>query len=138
MPHYHVAVWIDHEHARVFSLSSSAADEWNVRPADPPQHLHHKAGKGDAGKAAPDQHYFHSVAEAVKDAGEILIVGPGIAKSELKHHLDRHDPAIAAKVVAVEALDHPSDGQLVAFARKFFHAEDRFRATAAPDRKPRG
>jgi hypothetical protein len=31
---------------------------------------------------------------------------------------------MAAKVIGVETVDHPSDGQLVAYARKYFHARD--------------
>lgn len=124
MPHYRAAVWIDHEQAKVYSLNRDAANEWKVRPADRHLHVHTKAGKGDAGKAAPDQHYFHSVGEAVKDAGEILIAGPGIAKTELMHHLQKHDPQIAKKVVGVEAMDHPSDGEFLKLARKFFTGVD--------------
>jgi hypothetical protein len=35
---------------------------------------------------------------------------------------------VAAKIVGVEALDHPSDGELLAFARKFFAPDDRLSA----------
>jgi len=125
MPHYHAAVWIDHTQAKVFSLNREAANEWGVHPHDRHLHLHHKAGVGDSGRTPEDKHYFHSVADAVKDAGEILIVGPGTAKSELMRHLKTHDPAVAAKVVGVEPLDHPSNGELVKYARKFFKAADR-------------
>jgi hypothetical protein len=34
-------------------------------------------------------------------------------------------PGVAAKVIGIEALDHPSDGELLAFARKFFAPDDR-------------
>jgi stalled ribosome rescue protein Dom34 len=121
----HAAVWIDHEQAKVFALSREAANEWTVRPHDRHVHIHHKAGLGDSGKAAPNQHYFHSVAQAVKDAGEILILGPGTAKTELMHHLAKHDAQVAAKVVAVQAMDHPTDGEIINFARKTFRAADR-------------
>ena len=123
----HAAVWIDHEQAKVYALSRESADEWKVRPHDRHVHIHHKAGLGDSGKAAPDQHYFHSVAEAVKDAGEILIVGPGTAKTELMHHLEKHDPQVAKKVVGVTPMDHPTDDELINFARKTFKAADRMR-----------
>lgn len=123
----HAAVWIDHEQAKVFALSRESSNEWTVRPHDRHLHIHHKAGLGDSGKAAPDQHYFHSVAEAVKDAGEILILGPGTAKSELMKHLARHDPQVAAKVAGVQAMDHPTDGEIINFARKTFKAADQLR-----------
>jgi stalled ribosome rescue protein Dom34 len=123
----HVAIWIDHSEARIYALGREGSNEWTLRPHDVPAHLHHKAGLGDSGKAPPDKHYFHSVAEAVKDAAEILIVGPGSARTELLHHLKTHDPEIARKVVGTEPLDHPSDGQIVAYARRYFRAADQLR-----------
>ncbi len=126
MAHYHAAVWIDHAEAKVYSLNRNAANEWSVRPHDSHVHVHHKAGKGDSGHAH-DEGYFHSVADAVKDAGEILITGPGTAKTELMHHLERHDPAVAKKVVGVEALDHPTDGEFLNLARKAFTGIDNLR-----------
>ena len=124
MKHYHVAIWIDHAEARVFGLSWDKAEEWTVRPHDRHVHLHHKAGSIRSGKATGDKHYFESVAEAVKDAGEILIAGPSTAKLELLRYLHTHAPEIEKKVVGIESLDHPTDGELINFARKFFHAAD--------------
>jgi len=130
MPTTHAAVWIDHEQAKVFVFTRAPGDkEWTVRPHEHHAHVHTRAGKGDSGHTV-DESYFHSVADAVKDAAEILIVGPGTAKSELKHHLDHHDPQIARKVTAVEPLDHPSDAQLLAFARKYFKGADQLRGNS--------
>lgn len=39
-------------------------------------------------------------------------------------HIHSHEPALVRKVVGVETVDHPSDGQLVAYARKYFLAKD--------------
>jgi hypothetical protein len=57
-------------------------------------------------------------------AHEILIVGPSTAKIAFKKHLHRRQPALAKKVVAVETLNHPSEGELLAYARKYFKAVD--------------
>jgi hypothetical protein len=134
MAHYHAAVWIDHAQAKVYSFNRDAADEWKVRPHDKHVHVHHKAGKGDAGHVH-DESYLHGVADAIKDAGEILIAGPGTAKAEFKHHLERHDPAIAKKVVGVEAMDHPSDGEFLKLARKFFTRADALRPDSPPPKR---
>ena len=40
-------------------------------------------------------------------------------------HIHSHDHEVSNKVVGVETVDHPSDAQLVAFARKYFVAKDR-------------
>src|ERR1700682_5741667 len=111
MSHYHCVVWIDHRAADVI-------------------HLNPKHGVIGPGKAPPDHAYYQEVADAIKDAGEILIVGPSTAKLELFKHLQTHAPTIAARVVSVETVDHPSDRALLKFARRHFVADDRMRPQA--------
>ena len=57
--------------------------------------------------------------------GAVLVTGPGAAKNELVAHIEKHDPKLKKLIAAVETVDHPSDGQLVAHARKYFKVEDR-------------
>ena len=52
-------------------------------------------------------------------------MGPGNAKTAFHKHATQHQPALAKRIVAVESADHPSDGELVAHARKHFKAIDR-------------
>jgi hypothetical protein len=125
MKHYDAAVWIDHASARVFSLNSEDADEWTIRPHERHTHIHHKAGSVGAGKAVTEIAFFEGIAEALQGAGAILLAGPGNAKSHFATWLRRKHPGLGERIAAVEPLDHPSDGQLLAFARKFFRAEDR-------------
>jgi uncharacterized protein YbcI len=47
------------------------------------------------------------------------------AKTELVKHIHNHDPKLMNVIVGVETVDHPSDAQLVAYARKYFNATDR-------------
>jgi stalled ribosome rescue protein Dom34 len=93
----------------------------------PHSHLHFKGGSQASGRVAEDQGYFHKVAEALKGAQEILVVGPANAKAEFVKHLQSHDRELSKKVVAVEPVDHPTDRQLLAYARKHFRATDRMR-----------
>jgi stalled ribosome rescue protein Dom34 len=123
--HYHAVVWIDHREARVFHVGSADAERLVIRPDNPTKHLHHKAMSIGSGKAPEDQHFLHAVAEAVADATEILITGPAGAKTALVKHIHEHDPKLMAKIAGVESVDHPSDGQLLAYARHYFHAKDR-------------
>ncbi|MES2317992.1 MAG: hypothetical protein V4631_10920 [Pseudomonadota bacterium] len=39
-------------------------------------------------------------------------------------HLHKNHADIADKVVSVETVDHPNDGQLLAYARKYFVKAD--------------
>ncbi|HZP19315.1 MAG TPA: translational machinery protein [Bauldia sp.] len=120
MEHRHVAVWLDHESARLFALTFDKSEGWKVRSAHHHVHRHHKAGLGDAGRAPVDADYFDRLAASLADAGEILIFGPSTAKSEFVAFLHARHPAIAKRVVGVETLDHPSDGEFVGHARKHF------------------
>jgi stalled ribosome rescue protein Dom34 len=106
-------------------ISPDDVEKSIVHPAGPHHKLHSRVGTLGDGRAPEDQAYYHQVAEALQGAGEILIVGPAQAKLQLLKHLHAHDPQLASRVVGVETVDHPSDGQLVAYARKYFHAKDR-------------
>lgn len=124
MSHFHAVVWLDHSEAHVMHIAPDDVEKSVVRPAQPHKKLHSKSGTVGSGKTAEDQHYYHSIADALKGAQEILVVGPAQAKLQLIKHLHAHDPSIGDKVVGVESVDHPTDGQLVAYARKYFIAKD--------------
>lgn len=66
--------------------------------------------------------------EAVSGAGEILIVASSTAKLELIKHAHSRDTKVLAKIISVEPVDHPTDGQLLANARKSFTKIDHMRA----------
>jgi len=126
--HYHALVWIDHQTAKVFHFNADASETAIVHSTHPHQHLHHKANSGDSGHAPVDRDFLERVAAALSHSAAILIVGPAGAKTELHTHLEHAHPAIAARVSAVETIDHPTDGQLLAHARHFFRADDRMRS----------
>ena len=128
MSHYHCVVWIDHREAHVIQFNPDDAQASIVHPKSKHQHLHHKQGSVGSGRAPEDRAYYQEVAGAIRDAGEILIVGPSSAKLEFFKHLQAHAPAIAARVVSVETVDHPSDGELLKLARRHFVADDRMRS----------
>jgi stalled ribosome rescue protein Dom34 len=123
--HYHALVWIDHREAKVFQFNATDVDRTTVRSSHPDQHIHHKANSGDSGHAPVDQEFFKRVALAISQASAILIAGPANAKTELVAYLKRTQPHLAERISGVEALDHPSDGALLALARSFFKADDR-------------
>jgi len=125
MSHYHAVVWLDHNEARVMHISPDDVEKSVVQPANPPRHLQRKRGSVSGSRQPEDQTYYHEVVEALSGAAEILIVGPGQAKLELIKHIHAHDHDVVKRVVGVETVDHPGDGQLVAYARKYFEAKDR-------------
>lgn len=58
----------------------------------------------------------------------MLIAGPANAKTELTDHIHLHDPALAKVIAGVETVDHPSDPQLVAYAKTYLKATDRMQS----------
>jgi stalled ribosome rescue protein Dom34 len=125
--HYHALVWIDHREAKLFHFTADDSDSTRILSTHPHQHLHHKANAGDSGHAPVDKDFLERVTKALADAGAILITGPSSAKTELVSLIKSHHPEIAARISGVEALDHPTDGALLALGRKFFKADDRMR-----------
>lgn len=138
--HFHAVVWIDHSQAKVFHVGLSGADEATLHPHLPTRHIHHKAGSMGSGHAAPEKAFYAEVTRALADAGEILIMGPAGAKSELANHIRAHAPDVAKRIVAVEPADHPSDSEIVAYAKRHFKMPPpRVQApgSAAGERHPR-
>ena len=121
----HTVIWIDHQEAHVMFLSKDASEAEIIKSKSTHTHLHHKANEIGSGKVALDSKYLHSVMQAVNESKEILILGPGSAKLELIKHAHQHDAKIAEKIVGVETVDHPSDKEILAHARKFFYKVDR-------------
>jgi hypothetical protein len=125
MTHFHAVVWIDHNDAHVVEFGIADQSSETVKPHRPIKHLHTKAGSMSSWRVKEDPSYFEDVARALDGAGEILIVGPADAKFAFFKHLDARHPALAAKVIGVETVDHPSNGELVSFAKKYFHKAER-------------
>jgi len=124
MSHYHAVVWIDHEQAHVMHISPEDVEKSVVQPHHPHHKVHSTAGTLGDGRASADQDYYHRVVQALAGATEILIVGPAQAKLQLIKHIHSHDAGLVDKIVGVESIDHPTDGQLVAYARKYFQKKD--------------
>ena len=73
--HFHAVVWIDHAQARVFHFNVEEADKTVIRPDHAVRDIHH-GEKRTGHRVADDRAFFEKVAEAIADAGAILIVGP--------------------------------------------------------------
>ncbi|MCE9650093.1 MAG: translational machinery protein [Parvibaculum sp.] len=125
MTHYHAAVWIDHHEAHVVEFGTSGQSSETVKSRHPVKRRHVKAGSLSSWRAKEDPDYFNDVAGALEGVGEILVVGPADAKFAFFKHLQAKHPALAAKVVGIETVDHPSNGELVNYAKNYFHKVER-------------
>jgi len=121
----HAIVWIDHREAKIFHVSAAEADRAVVSAHGTGRHVQHKANVTGSGHQGVDAEFFKRVIDVLTHSGSILLTGPGNAKSEFKNYLATHRADLEKRIAAVEALDHPSDAELIALARKFFDADDR-------------
>ncbi len=111
-----VIVWMDSEKATVFKFSASGNDKSAIKNH---YHDHHTHSPADGPKQM--ESFFHEIIEKLKDAHEILLTGPGLAKNHFKTHLEtHHHQEVAKKIVGIETSDHPTDNQVLAFGKKFF------------------
>ena len=125
MPHhFHAVVAIDHAEALVLEFSENEVSEHRVKNTDRLGNIHHKAGSVGSGHAHDSKSYLTAVVGALKPSHEILIVGHGTAKDELASFIRDHAPLLAPRIMGVEAMDQPTKGEILAFARKFFEAKD--------------
>jgi hypothetical protein len=62
--------------------------------------------------------YYDAVIAAVRNAGSILLFGPGDAKDELKKRLKKNN--LAGRIVGMETVDKMTDRQIAAKVRKYF------------------
>lgn len=123
MPVNHVVVWLDHSEAHIIHFTREACVSELVRFGSRP-HLHIKAGARGSGCTPEETGYFEEITAAIRDAGEILVVGPGFERIAFMKYLESRHRDVADRVLGFEAVDHPSDTALLAYARKYFHKID--------------
>jgi stalled ribosome rescue protein Dom34 len=124
MSHIHAVVWLDHREAKVVDFSVDEKHVVNVHHKGGHRQVHHRAGSTGSGHAPDDAHFFDAIVTALDDAQEILVTGPGNAKVGFRDHVAKRHAATAKRIVGIETLDHPTEGELLAFARKYFKRVD--------------
>jgi stalled ribosome rescue protein Dom34 len=123
----HAIVWIDHREAHVIQFNADASETETIKTHSKHQHLHHHQGTLGSGRIATDPAYLQAVIESLAGVKEVLVVGPGSAKLELIKHVHHHAPQVAEKIIGVETIDHPTDPQLLAYAKRYFLKIDKMR-----------
>lgn len=105
---------VEKQPGRIGGVRSTAAYEALLVPAD------------DRRQSSFTGHlnsYYDKVAAAIRDAGSILIFGPGEAKGELKRRIERYKPS--ESIVAIETMDKMTGRQIAAKVRKYFPIKDK-------------
>jgi hypothetical protein len=77
--------------------------------------------------------YYDAVIACVRDAGAILVLGPGEAKREFGRRLA--GKKLGARIIGTEAADKMTDRQIAARVRRYFRAGARDRPAASRRRR---
>jgi stalled ribosome rescue protein Dom34 len=133
----HVTVWIDHSEARIFHVDAKTLDENTV--IAPAHHVHRHPKGATAEHNHPDDahRFFRAVAQELKGAERILVVGPSTAKLQFIRYATKDDRALEPRIVGVETVDHPTDRQLVAYSKRYFAADERLQGLPRTDQTAR-
>lgn len=124
-----VAAVTQHE-TRIWATDALRGEKPEVVAHPSAENVHHhvrqaQASHGHDSNRFEDQ-YLTGIANALSDAGQILLVGHGKGKSNsmlrLIQHLERRQPKTAEKVVAALDVNVPAltEPQILAAAREWF------------------
>lgn len=120
MSYNHVVVWLDHSEAHIIHFNAEAAENEHIK-------LHAKhTHSGTSSDGQANSEFREKIVHSIAEAREILIVGPGLEKLALMKHIIKHHHDVSERVMSVETVDHPTDGQLLKYARKYFAKADLF------------
>jgi hypothetical protein len=130
-----VGIWIDHKAAVIVTLTGTGERIWRI-----PSHVEKQRRRISAsasvsvatGEVPPDgsrereyqQHlarYYDEIISQVRMADEILILGPGEAKGELKKRFEKHHGG--PHTFTLETADKLTEAQILARVRAHFHQE---------------
>ena len=110
---FHAVVSISHVSAQVLQFDAEHVEVQKVQA-----HTHdtrqHKS------QVRTEHEFFAEVCDALSEVREVLVTGSSTALSDFRHYVEKHRTPVALQIVGWENVDHRTDAQLVALARKFF------------------
>ncbi len=125
MSHAHAVIWTDHQAAQVLQFDSEHLQAKKIR-----SHQHYT--RQHASGVRTEHEFFGAVCDALEGISEVLVTGSHTAVADFRNYVDKHRPHTASRIVGYEVVDHPSENQLVAAARKYFLKRDRMGIPPSP------
>jgi hypothetical protein len=113
MQHAHAVVWLDHHTASIHTFGAGDAQTRRIK-------AHHHSTPQHNSDVRAVHEFFGEVCDALAAEKEVLVTGSHTALADFKHYVVKHRDALEPRIAGWEVVDHPTDGQLVAFARDFF------------------
>ena len=129
----HVVVWLDHSDAHIIAFNRDTAEvPVIVHSAKHNVHQHQRSDRTGPSKTVGNPDYFEEIINKIRKVPAWLVVGPADAKLGFSKHLTHRHADLVDHLIGLETVDHPSDGQLLAYAKKYFIATDNMAADPVP------
>lgn len=122
---FHAVAFVDHQSAQVLQFSSERVVERKLH-----EHLHFT--RQHASGVRSEHEFFGEVCDALDGINEVLVVGGHTGLGDFRHYVSKHRPLTAQCIVGYDVVDHPTENQLVALARKYFVKYDQMGGTPKP------
>lgn|GEM_PF-1858626 len=102
----HAAVWLNADEAHIFRFGSGEVEKLEVK------------AEGNR-RVRDDREYFEAILAELTEVERWMIAGPPGPRQDFEKYVRvGHAEQLAKKLVGVEAMDEPSDGDLLRHARK--------------------
>jgi stalled ribosome rescue protein Dom34 len=106
----HAAVWLNAEEARIFRFGEAGVEKLQVN-ADGPGEV--------GGKVRDDREYFEAILAELTEVEDWMVAGPQGPRQDFEKYVRvGHAEALARKLVAVETMDEPHEGELLRHAKR--------------------
>lgn len=111
-------IYLTHQSAHAIELDGESSEGTNVV-----QHVH---ATRQHGSLVRTQHeYFGAVCDLLEEFPQVIVASGHTTLSDFRHYVAKHRAPLSDRISAYEVVDHPTDNQLVALARKRLDALDR-------------
>ncbi len=104
---------VSHQSAQVLDFSDDA-----VRVVKTDQHAH--PTRQHASGVRSEHEFFAALCDQIEGFAQMLVTGSHTALADFNHYVEKHRPQVAPLIAGYEVVDHLTENQLVALARKRF------------------
>jgi len=130
-------LWIDHREAVIVVLTGAGEQtkriqstvEKQLRRAGAAESRSFEAQEVPADDSRQSKYtgdlarYYDAIIAYLRDAGSILIFGPGETKGELKKRFEKHPSGVPARTIELATTDEMTEPQIVAMVRHHFQRD---------------
>lgn len=117
MSQFHAVVFVDHHSAQLLQFTSEQVVERKL-------HEELKFTRQHQSGVRTEHEFFGHVCDAFEGIAEVLVVGGHSGLADFRHYVEKHRPLTEPRIVGYEVVDHPTEKQLVALARRYFAKYD--------------